>query len=257
VTASGNDGDRDPAAPTLERAGARPSVSAAKADGFGGDTARGRANRTGSRRWLARWPLLLVLGWAALAVTDIVLFGAGTSAPFARYAVPVATSRPTTRAAGESAPSGSSTAAPQLLFPASAAAFGPAGPESGDDAAGASLAIDGSTATAWQTNQYPSAAFGSGTGLLIDMGRPVTITAVRLVLGSAPGADLQVLTSKGTDLSELQLQASATDAGDTLALRTAEPQRARYLLIWFTLLPADSAGTYQASVYDVRIEGTP
>jgi hypothetical protein len=28
------------------------------------------------------------------------------------------------------------------------------------------------------------------------------------------------------------------------------------LLIWFTLLPPDSAGTYQVSVSDVMIEGT-
>jgi hypothetical protein len=31
--------------------------------------------------------------------------------------------------------------------------------------------------------------------------------------------------------------------------------RARYVLIWFTLLPPDSAGTFQAVVYNVTISG--
>ena len=33
------------------------------------------------------------------------------------------------------------------------------------------------------------------------------------------------------------------------------PARARYLLIWFTKLPPDGAGTYQASVYQIAVRG--
>jgi len=254
VTAGGTDNDRDPATPTLARADVRASVGEAEPpSSSGADTARGWAG-LGARGWRARWPLLLVIGWAALAVTDLLLFGVGTASPFAADALPGAASHATApAAASQPAPMG----VPRVLSPASAVAFGPAGIQSGDDPAGASLAIDASTATAWHSNSYPGAAFGSGTGLLIDMGQPVTITAVRLVLGSTPGADLQLLTSNDADLSQLRLQASASDAGGTLTLTTTAPQRARYLLIWFTLLPPDPSGTYQASVYDVRIEGTP
>jgi hypothetical protein len=35
----------------------------------------------------------------------------------------------------------------------------------------------------------------------------------------------------------------------------ARHHRARYLLIWFTLLPSDSAGTFRASIYDVSLKG--
>jgi hypothetical protein len=35
----------------------------------------------------------------------------------------------------------------------------------------------------------------------------------------------------------------------------AQPAHGRYLLIWFTVLPPDSFGTFQASVYNVRVEG--
>ena len=57
-------------------------------------------------------------------------------------------------------------------------ALGPHG--QGDDPGHVRLAIDGSSGTAWHTDWYTTAHFGnlySGTGLLVDMGRPVTITA--------------------------------------------------------------------------------
>ena len=41
-----------------------------------------------------------------------------------------------------------------------------------------------------------------------------------------------------------------------MRLRLSRPKRARYLLIWFTLLPPDSAGTFQVSVYNLVIMGT-
>ena len=37
--------------------------------------------------------------------------------------------------------------------------------------------------------------------------------------------------------------------------RNTSPAQARYLLIWFTKLPPDSAGTYQASIYDITVRG--
>ena len=145
-----------------------------------------------------------------------------------------------------------------MLAPVSAAAFGPAGLGSGDNPRSASRAIDANTATAWTTDWYRTAQFGglqADTGLRIDMGRPVTITSVRIVLGSARGADLQVLTGKASALTNRRPQASARDASGTVRLGLSRPHRARYLLIWFTLLPRASAGTFQASLYDVRLKG--
>jgi hypothetical protein len=40
-------------------------------------------------------------------------------------------------------------------------------------------------------------------------------------------------------------------------LAPSAPARGRYVLVWFTRLPQDSAGTYQASVYDIRVSGRP
>jgi len=58
-------------------------------------------------------------------------------------------------------------------------------------------------------------------------------------------------------LADLRPAASATDAGGVVTMRPANPAKARYLLLWFTRLPPDSSGTFQAIIYDVRLHGTP
>jgi hypothetical protein len=120
------------------------------------------------------------------------------------------------------------------------------------------MAIDQSTATAWTTDWYRTAHFGglqAGTGLLIDMGHPVTITNARIILGNSRGADLQVLTGGTPLLTRMRRQARASDAGGDVHLSLARPGRARYVVIWFTRLPAASPGKFQASVYSVRLRG--
>jgi transcriptional regulator with XRE-family HTH domain len=148
------------------------------------------------------------------------------------------------------------SAPPAVLTPARAVAFGPGGPAHGDDPLGASLAIDRSRRTAWQTDWYTTSHFGglkAGTGLLLDMGHRVTITSARIKLGAVPGADLQLRAGAPATLAGLRPVASAANAHGTIRLRPATPVRARYVLIWFTQLPPDPAGTYQVNVFNVRL----
>jgi hypothetical protein len=140
------------------------------------------------------------------------------------------------------------------LTPVSAEAFGPDGTSDGDNPQGASQALSGDPAAPWHTSWYTTARFGNlqaGTGLLVDLGRVVRATRVTIELGSTPGADLQV--RAGTSAANLHTVARRSDAGGTIRLRLASHPRARYLLIWFTLLPPDSAGTYQAYVSRVTV----
>jgi hypothetical protein len=148
----------------------------------------------------------------------------------------------------------------QALTPASAAAFGPGGPGAGDDPQNAALAIAGNPSTPWLSSWYTTAAFGNleaGTGLLIDMGRPVTITAAQFTLGSFSGAGLQLRVGDVPALADLRPVADAAGAGGPVRLRLTTAARARYLLIWFTKLPQDDSGTFRASVADVRVDGRP
>jgi O-antigen/teichoic acid export membrane protein len=147
----------------------------------------------------------------------------------------------------------------RALKPVSAVAFDPYGDSQGENSSLVPLAIDASRATSWHTQWYATARFGNlkpGTGLLLDMGRDVTITSVRVLLGSASGTDFQLRAGDaGSSLAKLRPVARATGAGGNVNLRLATPAHARYLLIWFTKLPPDSSGTFQANVYNVRVEG--
>jgi hypothetical protein len=154
-------------------------------------------------------------------------------------------------------PSASAATAPRILSPASAVAFGFAGRQ-GDHGEVAHFAIDKNPRTAWRTDWYSTASFGNlypGTGLMIDMGRPVTINAVRIALGQAAGASLQLRVGSAPAFASLRPVAHAADVGGVVHLPVAQPARGRYVLVWFTRLPADSAGTFRESVYGLQFQG--
>jgi len=139
-----------------------------------------------------------------------------------------------------------------------AAAFGPGGVGAGDDPQQASLAIDGKDSTAWKTDWYSTANFGglqSGTGLLLDMGKPVTVTSARIVLGAAAGGKLELRAGNTPALADLQVVARTQLPGGAVTVQIGSPVKARYLLIWFTRLPPDSSGTYQDSISGVSLSG--
>jgi len=154
----------------------------------------------------------------------------------------------------------SSPATPQLtsLTPVSVTAFGPDGPGQGDNPGQASLAVSNNPATPWNTDWYATAEFGnmqSGTGLLLNMGKAVTVTSAQITLGSTPGADVQLRTGNVPQLADLKTAATATNAGGVLHLQLTAPAQGQYLLIWFTKLPPDSSGTFEAFVSGVSLKG--
>jgi hypothetical protein len=150
------------------------------------------------------------------------------------------------------------TAAARSLIPASAVAFGPGGIGQGDNPQLAGQALAGTAASAWHTNWYTTAEFGGlqdGTGLLLNMGKSVTITSAQLTLGSAHGGSLELRAGNMPALASMQTVARAGDAGGSVLLRLPRPARARFLLIWFTRLPPDNAGTFEAWISDVDLKG--
>jgi hypothetical protein len=176
------------------------------------------------------------------------------------------TSKPATPASASPTPTATApvTAQPAAVTAlpiASAAGFGPGGLADGDNSRIASYAITRGAPAPWQSQWYATAQFGNlkqGTGLLLDLGRTATITSVRIDLASYQGANLQLRVGD-TDgaLSSLRVAAAADDVGGTVRLHLRSPQQARYVLIWFTLLPPNGAGQYQASVYHVVVNGRP
>jgi len=223
------------------------------------------------RRLRLSWIAALALVWLGIAAYNLIAGQFNTT-----NGTPPATAHPATHppvAVGTQAPPAPSPTAPatpaspetpatpgsavRTLTPASVAAFNPSG-GLGDHSDLAHLAIDGDPATAWHTDWYATAHFGNlypGTGLLVDMGRPATITAARIRLGHAQGAGFQLRVGTAPAMADLPPVAHAANAGGVVRLRLAAPAHGRYVLIWFTSLPADQSGTFQVSVYSLRLEG--
>jgi cytoskeletal protein RodZ len=227
---------------------------------------RSPRQRRPRRRWLV--PAVYLFWLAAIGFVAIQLTSgtggsqppvAGSSShPAAR--TPAATHGPQSSSGSASAsspasPSHAPTVIPLTrLKPVSAAAFGPNGTSDGDNQQNASLALSGDPATPWHTSWYTTAHFGNlqdGTGLLLDLGRTVTATSVTIRLGSRHGANLQV--RAGTSPASLHWVASAAGVGGPVQLTLASHPHIRYLLVWFTRLPLDAAGTYQAYISDVTV----
>ena len=232
--------------------------------------------RTAGQRKL-NWTVVLAGGLALVLALGLVGYhlasGAGPSAGSAAGTARVAASGHASRgvaaspgAARATAPASRAATAPAAppavpvvaLAPASATAFGLSGPGQGDNPQTAAAAIDGSRATAWRTDWYTTALLGNlypGTGLLLDMGHPVTVTAARITLGRAHGADLQLRVGGTPALADMPPVARADGAGGVVRLQLASPAHGRYVLLWFTRLPPDPDGTFQASVYDISLRG--
>jgi hypothetical protein len=153
-----------------------------------------------------------------------------------------------------------------VLSAVSAVSFGPRGISDGDNPqlAGDVLA---DPAAGWMTDWYATPEFGAlkqGTGLLLDMGHPVTITAVRVELGQTAGATLELRAAAQPATAAAQPTAAGSrtlatqaGAGGLVTLTPATPAAAQYVLLWFTKLPPDGNGTYQAFVHGVTVEGQP
>jgi len=214
-----------------------------------------------------------VLGYAAFEFAGhVTSHGAAQPAPAAEQqaskaaasASAASAAAASAAASAQAAPTPSATAprtaaAPPLrtIAPVSAEAFGPDGTADGDNPQNAGRVLT-DPADGWVTQWYATANFGAlkqGTGLLLDMGHTVTIATVRLTLGSYPGTNLELRLGTSPEFGALPVVASANNAGTVLSLSLKAPVRARYVLLWFTKLPPNGAGTYQEFVHGVTIRG--
>jgi hypothetical protein len=184
--------------------------------------------------------------------------GHGRPSPEARASHPAAVAP---SPAAKASPSGASSQAPahlartRALAPARATAFGPHG---GDNARLAHLVLGRRHATGWHSDWYTSPRFGNlyrGTGLLLKMGRTVTITRARISLGHTAGASLQLRVGSRPTLAHMRAVAHASGAGGTVRLHLSHPARGRYVLVWFTRLPSNRSGNFQAHVRHVSLHG--
>jgi len=118
----------------------------------------------------------------------------------------------------------------------------------GDDSENGDLAknvVDGDPSTSWHSERYESPTFGGikkGLGLVLDLGRDRKVTAVTV---RAPGSDgaLQLRAGDGADSEGSQVLDSARVSGSgDVVLRPSQSTSTRYLVLWFTRVPATDTG---------------
>jgi hypothetical protein len=162
-----------------------------------------------------------------------------------------------------------STAAKTVLTPVGAQgydALGLASDPGDEDNAGAKFAIDGNQSTAWHTQFYlQNPALGGlkkGTGLLLDMGKQVSLSSVQVTFGPTAGANVAIEVGNSNAISPTGLASFTKVAkrkhldGGTQTFQASSTAKGRYVLIWFTKLPPNNAGQFQAFVYNVVVRGS-
>ncbi|CAB5023230.1 unannotated protein [freshwater metagenome] len=95
-----------------------------------------------------------------------------------------------------------------------------------------------------------------GVGLLLDLGAPRPVSAVKLTL-VGPGTDLEIRTSEkvSDDPAAYTPFAAATAAPEDIVLRAPKPVTARYVLIWITRVSSNPDSGYQGGIGELTVLG--
>ena len=178
---------------------------------------------------------------------------------------------PQVGAVGTAAPGKSQSggaAAPIPISPAAVRVVAPTGERDNNNTVG--RVFDNNPSTTWRTNHYVgSGNFGNikpGIGLLIDLGQETAVSAVQIDM-AVPGATVVLKGSNGPVADSRDGDAAAvqwpnigeprTDVTTRLLL-TGQEQKVRYLLVWFTKIPAspaDGADKFRLEVMEIAVRG--
>jgi len=156
-----------------------------------------------------------------------------------------------------------------VLEPARAVGFdvlGALGQDPGyENSADAKYAIDGNPVAAWPTRHYPGSTLPGGlkkgSGLILDMGRPVSVSSIMITFGRQRGADVSIEVGNhdapaAATLTTFRTVGSADGIGGTYTIKVTRPVRGRYVLIWFTKLPSAGAGRFAAETFNIVVRGS-
>jgi len=221
----------------------------------------GFADRGGNRRRGGR----MFLGIAVLTVIAVVgaLIGAKLLSGSSQDPGPSQGANPSA-----SAPAASNTPGKPIALTSSQIRI--VDPPGGDrtEFEGFEQMVDGNEQTGWTTDQYKQANFGSfkaGMGVLINLGAPTKVSAVKVSM-SQQGASIALRsgtsdpgnTTAGDDSinkSFTPVGAPQDKAGTNIVL-PVDKDSVQYLLIWVTKLPGpDAEGNFLLTINEISVLG--
>jgi len=100
-----------------------------------------------------------------------------------------------------------------------------------------------------------------GSGLILDMGRRVSVSSVMIKFGRQRGADVSIEVGNhdapvAARLSTFRTVGRADGIGGTHTITVTCPVRGRYVLVRFTKLPSAGAGRFAAGTFTIVIRGS-
>jgi hypothetical protein len=126
-----------------------------------------------------------------------------------------------------------------------------------------SNAIDGDPATSWDTLNYydPLELQKSGVGLYVDLGEPVPVSQVEVLLTTSDSdVELRILPEGSGDvpggIDGWEPVELIEGAGGTATFEIDDPLTTQYVLVWFTRLP-QSGSDYKGGIAEVSVHGSP
>ena len=94
------------------------------------------------------------------------------------------------------------------------------------------------------------------------MGKQVSLSSVQITFGPTAGANVAIEVGNSDAISPAGLASFTKVAkrkhlgGGTQTFPVSSTHKGRYVLIWFTRLPPNNAGQFQAFVYNVVVRGS-
>ncbi|MEI8081683.1 MAG: protein kinase family protein [Actinomycetes bacterium] len=117
------------------------------------------------------------------------------------------------------------------------------------------LSIDDDVSTAWYTDTYRRQDFrkSKGIGLIVDLGQPALVKVIELgLVGNDPDLEIRTADTLSTTLSGYAPVSKLTGAPGQVTIREPRAITARYILIWFTGVPAATDG-FRGGIRSVEI----
>jgi len=116
-------------------------------------------------------------------------------------------------------------------------------------------AIDGNPETGWQTKRYGTADLDGkdGVGIVFDLGEPRPIQSALLSFDRmGTSAQIRVSNEIQPDPALWSSVATVEGAGEQIEIRSPRPVTGRYVLVWFTKLPAFGSG-YRGGLKEIAL----
>jgi putative peptidoglycan lipid II flippase len=123
------------------------------------------------------------------------------------------------------------------------------------------LAFDGKQDTLWTTMSYKGnpelGGLKDGVGIWFDLGKAQDVGSIDLtLLGEGSDVELMVAPEAAEDaptaVDGWSKFGEKSDAGSKAAIKAAEPVKTRFVMVWFTKLPAESGG-YRGGVAEIVV----